>query len=257
VLDKPFAPAYDPGHSQRVGLVYSIVSSAALPDHKQLRNIVIDRLHEMISQGELQPGEWVRQERLARELGVSHTPIREALKQLQAEGLVEHVPYRGVRVVEFSLDDVVDIYTMRSALEGLAAAAAALRASDDELAEIRRLHEAMVACKSPIDDLPKIRELNRSFHRQIVLASRRTYLIRTLEQMWSWFPTMLWNRHTLMADASTPERADTDNREHEQIVAALEARDPQRAEHLIREHIDHSRQALLTHLNAKRQDTAS
>ena len=225
--------------------------------HKQLRDVVIDGLREMIADGRVQPGEWIRQERLARELGVSHTPIREALKQLEAEGLVEHVPYRGVRVVEFSLDDVVDIYTMRSALEGLAAAAAATLITPEELAEIRRLHDAMVACKSPVDDLPKIRELNRDFHRRIVLASRRTYLIRTLEQMWSWFPTMLWNRLTLMADASTPERADADNQQHELIVAALEARDPERAERLIREHIDQSRQALLTHLGAERPDPSS
>src|SRR5215467_9891141 len=110
----------------------------------------------MIIQGDLHAGEWLRQERLARELGVSYTPIREALKQLEVEGLVEHVPYRGVRVIQFSLDDVVDIYTMRSALEGLAAAAATTNATEDELAQIRHLHEAMAASQSPVEDLPLI-----------------------------------------------------------------------------------------------------
>src|SRR6059058_688989 len=101
------------------------MTTSPLAEHKQLHNVVLDRLRDMIMQGELRAGEWLRQERLARELGVSHTPIREALKQLEVEGLVEHVPYRGVRVIEFSLNDVVDIYAMRAALEALAASAAA------------------------------------------------------------------------------------------------------------------------------------
>src|SRR5258708_24178113 len=99
-------------------------------------------MRDMIMQGDLRAGEWLRQERLGRELGVSHTAIREALKQLEVEGLVEHIPYRGVRVVEFSLNDVVDIYSMRYALEGLAASAAAACLTEPELVELRRLHES-------------------------------------------------------------------------------------------------------------------
>src|SRR5260370_19142473 len=95
------------------------MSNLLLADHKQLHNVVIDRLRDMIIQGDLRAGEWLRQERLARELGVSHTPIREALKQLEVEGLVEHVPYRGVRVIEVSINDVEDIYTIRTHLKEL------------------------------------------------------------------------------------------------------------------------------------------
>jgi DNA-binding GntR family transcriptional regulator len=205
----------------------------------------------MISQGQLHPGEWLRQERMARELGVSHTPIREALKQLEAEGLVEHVPYRGVRVVEFSPDNIVDIYTMRSALEGLAAAAAAIHITEDELANVRRLHEQMVAITSPDEGLEQLRDLNRDFHLAIVRASGRTYLIRVLEQIWLWFPSMLWNKFALTADASAPDRVGQDNSEHEQIVQALEAHDPEKAERLMRFHIDHTRQALMFHLTGE------
>jgi len=223
-----------------------------LGDHKQLHNVVIDRLRDMIIQGDLRAGEWLRQERLARELGVSHTPIREALKQLEVEGLVEHVPYRGVRVIEFSINDVEDIYTMRSALEGLATAAAAAHLTDDELTEIRRIHEAMVAIAMPTTPqaLQDLRELNRQFHRLIILGSHRTHLMRTLEQIWSWFPTMLWSQFALKADASAPERVDADNRDHEMIVRALEAHDPEAAERLMRMHIDQTRQALIRHLKA-------
>src|SRR5215831_4707241 len=100
-------------------------TSDQFANHKQLGERVSERLREMIAHGELRPGEWLRQERLASELGVSYTPIREALKQLASEGLVEHVPYRGVRVVEFTSNDVLDMYAMRITLEGLAAASAA------------------------------------------------------------------------------------------------------------------------------------
>jgi DNA-binding GntR family transcriptional regulator len=219
------------------------------PDHKQLHNVVIDRLRDMIMQGELHAGEWLRQERLARELGVSHTPIREALKQLEVEGLVEHVPYRGVRVVEFNVEDVIDIYNMRSALEGLAAAAAANNASADEIAELRRLHEEIIAIPETLDSQHLLKELNRQFHRRIIHASGRTYLIRMLDQLWSWFPTMLWSKFALDADALTPERTGVDNREHGEIVAALERHDAEAAERIIRQHIDESRDALVTYIN--------
>jgi DNA-binding GntR family transcriptional regulator len=228
------------------------LTNFSLVDHKQLHNVVIDRLRDMIIQGDLHAGEWLRQERLARELGVSHTPIREALKQLEVEGLVEHVPYRGVRVVEFSIDDVEDIYTMRSALEGLASAAAATHLTDEELIEIRRIHETMVAIAIPTtpDSLHALRELNRQFHRLIIQGSHRSHLTRTLDQIWSWSPTMLWSQFALETDASTPDRVDTDNRDHEMIVKALEAHDAEAAERLMRTHIDQTRQALIRHLNA-------
>ena len=232
------------------------MTTPPLAEHKQLHNVVLDRLRDMIMQGDLHAGEWLRQERLARELGVSHTPIREALKQLEVEGLVEHVPYRGVRVVEFSIDDVVDIYAMRCALEGLAAAAAAAHLTDQELAEIRHLHEAMVALKDPANHLPELRDLNLKFHLQIIHGSRRTHLIRTLDQMWSWFPTMLWSQFALAADASTPERAGADNNDHEQIVQALEAHDPETAERLMRAHINRTQEALLFHLHSSPERTS-
>jgi DNA-binding GntR family transcriptional regulator len=227
------------------------LTNFSLADHKQLHNVVIDRLRDMIIQGDLRAGEWLRQERLARELGVSHTPIREALKQLEVEGLVEHVPYRGVRVIEFSVNDVEDIYTMRSVLEGLAAAAAAVHLTKDELIEIRRAHEAMVAVDNPTttDGLQALRELNRQFHRLIIQGSRRTHLIRTLDQIWMWFPTMLWSQFALATDASTPERVGTDNHDHEMIVRALEAHDSEEAGRLMREHIDQTRQALTHHFD--------
>ncbi|MFO3797221.1 MAG: GntR family transcriptional regulator, partial [Anaerolineales bacterium] len=78
--------------------------------HRQLRNLVADQLRMAILEGRYKPGEWLRQERIAQELNVSQMPVREALKELSAEGLVEHVPYRGTRVLAFSVEDVEDLY---------------------------------------------------------------------------------------------------------------------------------------------------
>jgi ABC-type antimicrobial peptide transport system permease subunit len=89
--------------------------------HKQLRSHVADRLRAAILDGELKPGDLLRQERLAQEIGVSQMPVREALKELAAEGLVEHVPYRGARVVKFSAEDIADIYAHPAFLEGRSA----------------------------------------------------------------------------------------------------------------------------------------
>ena len=215
------------------------------PDsHRQLRRIVADRLRAMIAQGELRAGEWLRQERLARALGMSFTPIREALKQLEAEGLVEHVPYRGVRVVSLSLDDLLDIYSMRSVLEGLAAASAAERITEAQLEELRTLDRRMQTLTG-LENLGEVRTLNQRFHLLIVEASGRKYLIRTLNAIWTWFPTMLWSQF-LPENSDPPERESEDNAEHSLILAALEAHDADAAREASQRHIERARRTLLT-----------
>lgn len=218
--------------------------------HKQLKDVVVTSLREMISQGDLPPGTWLRQERLSETLNVSFTPIREALKQLEAEGLVEHVPYRGVRVVEFNLEDVLDIYTMRADLEALAAGAAALRLVQEDFVELRILHLRMCTLRGN-EHLQTVREANRRFHQIIIEGSGRTYLIRTLNMIWSWFPTMLWNQFALTATISAPNREDADNAEHAAILAALEDRDADASARAMRHHIDQARQALIEFLKTR------
>ena len=85
-----------------------------------VRNWVEDRLREAILSGQFQRGEWLRQQRVADQLGVSEMPVREALKKLAAEGVVEYLPYRGMRVREYSADDVADIYKIRAFMEAMA-----------------------------------------------------------------------------------------------------------------------------------------
>lgn len=224
------------------------MSSLALaPTHRQLRHVVAERLRAAILEGRLHAGEWLRQERLAQEYGVSQMPVREALKELAAEGLVEHVPYRGVRVVAFSPEDVEDLYAHRAFLEGRAARAAAEAITASELAELRRLYDAMMERTAP-ELVAEYRVLNRTFHQLIAAASRRPYLIRSLAQIWSSFPSMLWGNFSTTAARSLPERDASDPQEHAAILAALEHRDPDGAEYAARSHVEISGRQLASAL---------
>lgn len=213
--------------------------------HKQLAHWIADRIRADILEGRLRPGEWLRQERFAREQGASQMPVREALRRLAAEGLVEHVPYRGVRVVELTAADVEDLYACRVFVESLTARYAAERVSDDEVRELASLHERMLACVTP-QELPEYRELNRRFHSLIFNASGRSFLIRTLGQLWAAFPTMLWSNIPQAATDSAPGRDEPDAVEHEAIVRAMREHDPDAAERAMRIHITNAGEALLT-----------
>ncbi len=202
---------------------------------RQLRSFVAERLRAAILEGRYKPGEWLRQERLAQELNVSQMPVREALKELAAEGLVEHVPYRGARVVAFSVEDIEDLYQQRAFLEGRAAAFAAQHIPAAELAELRRMADEMAAL--PAERIAEYRRLNREFHQRIFRASGREYLVRTLTQMWEAFPTMLIGNYAITAAQPLPQRDEQDHREHLAILDALEARDGEAAAEAMRAHI--------------------
>jgi DNA-binding GntR family transcriptional regulator len=215
--------------------------------HKQLQDVVADRIRSAILEGDLKPGEWLRQERLAQEYGVSQMPVREALKKLAVDGLVEHAPYRGVRVIEFSPEDIADLFATRSFLEGLAARAAAARITDDEIAELKKIHTCMQAKLAP-EDLSEYRDLNRKFHTLIFSASRRAYLVRTLAQLWTTFPSMLFGNYARTADSPLPERDADDIAEHARIIAALERHNSDEAEQALRQHIESSGRQLVAAL---------
>ena len=205
--------------------------------HKQLHHAVADQLRAAIQTGNLKPGEWLRQERLAQELGVSQMPVREALKELIAEGLVEHLPYRGVRVVEFSPDDVGEVYAHRSFLEGRAAFIAAKGITPEEIALLKDLQAQMKKNLGP-KHIAEYRELNRRFHQVIFAACRKPYLIHALTQLWAFFPSMLLNNFADTATRPIPGRERLDPAEHDAIIAALERHTAVQAARLTRHHIE-------------------
>ncbi len=218
---------------------------AGTEKHRQLRQWVADRLRTEILEGRRKPGDWLRQESVARDEGVSQTPVREALKQLVSEGLLEHVPYRGIRVVTLSVEDAEDLYLSRAVLEPMAARHAATEITVEELRELVSLHERMLACEIPVR-LKEYRDLNRRFHETIISASRRPFLTRTLGHLWSAFPTMLWSNVPQIAMTSLPERDEPDAEEHAEIIASLTAHDPERAATAVKRHVDEAGRTLLS-----------
>lgn len=206
-----------------------------LPSHRQLRKFVADQIRTAIFDGRFRPGEWLRQERVAQELGVSQMPVREALKELAAEGLIEHVPYRGARVVTLSLDDIEDLYEHRAFLEARAAEKAAEVITSDEIDELKATLVEMESL--PPEQIAQYRKVNRNFHEKIFRLSQREYMIRTLNQMWEAFPTMLIGNFAITAERPLPERDLQDQMEHREIVAALEGRDAKRAGVAMKTHI--------------------
>lgn len=223
--------------------------------HQQLRGWVVEQLRAAILQGELAPGAWLRQERLAQQLNVSQMPVREALKQLTAEGLVEHIPYRGVRVVSFSPEDVEDLYAHRGFLEGRVSRIAAGCIAEAALDRLRETLDAMCEHMGQ-EALPTYRALNRQFHQTIAEACGREYLERELKQLWDTFPNMLWNTFATTSAQSLPERDANDLEQHEAILAALRAHDPAAAERAMVAHINSAGQDLIAALQKTQGATA-
>ncbi len=213
------------------------------PTPQQLPQWIAQRLRLDILEGKLKPGAWLRQEHLAQEHGVSQMPVREALKQLAAEGLVEHIPYRGVRVVTFTQADIEDLYACRAFLEGMAARWAARNVTSEELRELGELQDRMRECAGP-SRLAEYRQLNRRFHGIVFAASRRAYLVRTLSQLWEAFPTMLWSNFPQTAAGASPEREASDIAEHDAILAALASGDPEASERAVRLHVEEAARQL-------------
>jgi DNA-binding GntR family transcriptional regulator len=208
----------------------------SIQSHRPLTDIVFERLRDAIIDGQLQAGQWLRQEALAKELGVSQMPVREALKRLVAEGLAVRIPYKGVKVIEFSPEDIVDICTVRLVLEGLAVRLATPLITAKELERLKEILRELEGYTSQ-EQIARRRQLNVEFHLSICQASGRQYLVRLLEMLWRWFPSVMLYEGTFRQEELLPARMDREIREHWAILEALERRDAQQAEEEIRRHI--------------------
>jgi len=146
------------------------------------QQMVYAKLREMILDSKLQPGEWLRQEQLASLFGVSRTPIREALRMLSQEHLVEFVPNYGVRVVPLSWEEFEELYAMRIGLEGLAARLAAEQATPADVAELRE-HLAAVAALADGKDLRTYLREEWRFRLRCYAITRRKQLIQRIKNL--------------------------------------------------------------------------
>ncbi|MCC7275711.1 MAG: GntR family transcriptional regulator [Alphaproteobacteria bacterium] len=185
---------------------------------QSLHDAVVSRLRDMIIEGVLAPGTRIHEGNLGRELGVSRTPLREALKFLASEGLIELVPTRGAVVRRFSPKDVRDGLAVLGTLEALAGRLACENAGADDLARIRLLHDEMMRLYAARDRLPYFK-LNQEIHAAILRSGGNEAL--------SYVHGILQARlkRIRYIGNDSPEKWAGAVADHEAIIAALEARD--------------------------------
>jgi DNA-binding GntR family transcriptional regulator len=205
---------------------------------KTLKDEIFDVLHKRIIAGKYAPGEWLRQEDIASQLGVSQTPVREALDQLVSSGLAERVPFTGVRVTQLSTEEIIDSYGMRLMLEPSATRWAAMLIQREELDGLYGVLDEMKR-QVTLNDMSTQRQLSREFHLSIVNASRNTLMVRVYQVVANAFPDWMlfeamFHRPELLTESLVQEYS-----EHKSIVDALAARKPELAAQKALDHILH------------------
>ena len=214
-------------------------------------NKISDQVYELlrgrILSGRLAPMERLRERTLATQLGVSPTPIREALVRLEQDRMIESQRTGGARVRQIPPYEVAEILDVRAQLEGSAAAAAARFADAASLEELTRIHET--ASKVKGHDSSTYRDLDVEFHRSIVAMSKNLTLARIMGQLQDQI------RIVMIASMQLVGRGpEVSHREHADILDALRDRDPERAERLAREHVERAKKTYLDQLASTDKD---
>jgi DNA-binding GntR family transcriptional regulator len=226
----------------------TLSSEPTLVQHKPLKEEIFEVLHKQIIAGKYGPGDWLRQEDIAGQMGVSMTPVREALDLLVAAGLAERVPYRGVRVREMSTGDVVEAYGLRLVLEAVIARETANSITPQQVAGLEAILEEMKKYET-LDEMSHARQLAREFHAAIAEASGNQLLIKLYAIVANAFPDWLlyealFRKPELLADSM----AATD-KEHKAILDALKDGNADQAVRKSIEHVMESGRWLVEYLS--------
>lgn len=203
-------------------------------ENRSLTSIIFDRIREDILNNKYKVGEKIVEAKLADELGVSRTPVREALKQLELDGLVENIPNRGVVVKGITNQDIADIYTIRMEIEGIAAKWCVERMDESHIDTLKEIYELMEFYTFK-KDVEKCFELNTKFHETIYMATKSRYLEHVLKDF------QIFMKSTRIKSLKTEGRMDNSLEEHRLILEALVNRDEELAVERIKRHIDNSR----------------
>lgn len=217
-------------------------------NRRSLTDELVERLRDLIVEGELQPGERIGEKALCERFGVSRTPLREALKVLASEGLVELAPNRGARVARLSEQDLEELFPLLGALEALAGELAAERIDEAGLAEVRALHYQMVACYHR-DDLAGYFRFNQQIHERLLAAAGNA----TLSAMHRNLSGRL--RPARFAANMSRERWRAALAEHEKMLDLLAARNGAGLAELLKRHIANKAETLREALDAAAADT--
>lgn len=218
----------------------SKIFTSELPLTRNASVAVTEVIKEAIVDGRLEPGRRLKEEELAREFGISRTPVREALLILQAEGFVEATPNRGATVRAHDAEDLEDLYQLRALLEGYAARRAAGHILDEHLADLWASCERF----DELDDgnIAELVRENLFFHQTILdVAStpRTASMVRNVIELPLVYKSYVWY---------SPDQKRISAHFHRQITKALEAHDAERAELVMKEHLYEARDLLVAHL---------
>lgn len=220
--------------------------SVNMNEYLPLRDVVFNTLRQAILKGELKPGERLMEIALAERLGVSRTPIREAMRKLELEGLVVMIPRRGAQVANITEKDLNDVLEVRIALENVAIEKACKNMTDEDM---RRLWVAAKSFEHTIGEgnLVKLAEADVAFHEIIYQASDNKRLIQTLnnlrEQIYRY-------RVEYLKDGET---RDVLVREHEELTRAIRERDVERAQKISFQHIENQRMGIIHSIQAENE----
>ena len=205
------------------------------------------RLLTEIRSGILLPGARLTETEIADRLRVSRTPVREAIRRLEADGLVAHMPRAGAVVRRLDHSEVMELYEMRTVLEGTAARLAARAASEVEIDELAAINAEMEAAEG---DGVALSELNTQFHRTLTRAARNRFLVRSVDTIHT---TLLILGPSTLAQ---PERARAAVAEHGAVVSALRRRDGKAAEKRMRAHMEAAQRTRLRMLRTEGEPEA-
>ena len=219
-----------------------------MDEYLPLRDVVFNTLRQAILKGELKPGERLMEIQLATKLGVSRTPVREAIRKLELEGLVLMIPRKGAEVAEITRQDMEDVLEVRTALEELAVKDACDHITDAQLSELKKASNEFKKALLEGKDLVTCADADMHFHDVILSATNNRRLIQMLnnlsEQMYRY-------RMEYLKDERTHK---TLIEEHDAIRRALKKHDKVKAGAAIRVHIDNQKRSILESLTEKEED---
>lgn len=209
---------------------------------KSMRELVLGELRNAIFMGHIKPGDRLVETTVANSMGISRTPVREALRQLESEGLAINIPRKGTIVKGICVDDANEIYEIREVLEGLAARGACLHISRVEIRELRQIIREMDQCIKNNQEEAYVHVHNR-FNRIIIDSCKNKRLIDQMESIYEYLKSL--RRISLLSD----ERKREALKEHIEIVNAIENGDEDEAEILTRKHIRSARKSFQEAIN--------
>lgn len=220
----------------------SKLSKLNFNDYKPLREVIFATLREAIVEGELEPGERLLEVKLAEKMGVSRTPVREAIRMLELEGLVVMVPRKGAHVAEVTAKDIGNVLEVRAALDGLATSLATQRITEEE---IERLHSIQKEFVNFVDkgDLQGSIKKDVEFHDFIYKTSRNEKLTQIAGNLWEQVQRF---RVIYMRDTSNAKEIIN---EHNEILDAIGSKDSEKARLFAQKHIKKQEEKIIAALN--------